>query len=161
MLSFVRNINTLSTIYCYIKGVAESAPRNLHVIAYHSDQNELTQGYFIWEFTRPVETYTIQISPAISVSLDRHFPVLPERINIADDADLEDCKTIAQLFSEDLLLVVSKTRLCGMAIGQFGLYRSQREAIARLQLASPDTPVLLGRAASLLIATRAIRGDGA
>ncbi len=97
------------------------------------------------------ETYTIAITASASLKLDAHFPARPDTISVQDDGFEESRESLALYLGEELTEQLFITRVVGSQALGLMLQHQQSLAIARLQLASVNTPLDLRYACAAML----------
>ena len=127
--------------------------------AYQSPDETMGDGLTIASFgwladSSAPEAYTIDVTDAVSLSLDQHTPVRPYSVSVLDRGAEESEEPLTNLFGGELTEAILKARdtLGGLAVINFSLSAENRFAIARRQIESPSTPPLLRRVCENMIA---------
>ena len=119
------------------------------VIFEHFENDRLTRAMFDWKNPPVKDTYTIAPHNFVSVELDSHFPVRPSEVDwhAHSKRGNRGLKEIKNLFGEEFAEAMSAVRydLGYLAIASYEIDGRHRDRIAKMQIDSPSTPVLLQR----------------
>jgi hypothetical protein len=133
-------------------GASLPTPDTISVVITDSTEDNLTLARFEWPSQQPHDTYTIDANASLSVELDSHFPVRPAIVRWEHYGMVGDEIASEALFGKDFAEAMSAAhRDLGFTALQLSLSRSNRLAIAELQLHSPSTPTLLKRLCGQMI----------
>jgi hypothetical protein len=117
----------------------------------HLPSDSLVVASFNWEHSQPVDTYTIDASPKLSLELDKHLPVRPVRISLTGQADVTDLSKLENIAGLELADSVRVAPFFGFCALKLELSNRNRWTIAELQLHSPSTPPILKRACAAIL----------
>lgn len=120
-------------------------------------QDQFTMAIVEWPFAQPESTYTIDVTPDISLEMDRRFPIRPSRIILLDDPENASVAMLDRLVGEELAAAMCVAHLIGPGMLRLTLTDANRAAIAELQQQSPSTPTLLKRACGFILDSAALK----
>jgi len=108
-------------------------------------------AWFEWSEAQPTSTYTIEPTSAISIELDDAFPVRPAVVTLRDATHSPSIAKVDELFGPDFSTILTNPPPIGLCAMQLVLYKSQRHAIADMQMGAKVSPRQLRHACALIL----------
>ncbi len=132
----------------------------ISVLCSQQDDSEVTIARFFWPIMQPNETYTIALGRTVSIALDLHIPVRPERVLWRhDNSEIGAEGQLEKYFGSELLSSMEIARDIGWCAVDLSLSPEQRRNIAALQEEDPSTPDALRRGCHAMLQSESHHQD--
>jgi hypothetical protein len=116
-------------------------------------EHGLSVVHFGWSEEIPRDSYTIPLSPNVSLELDKHFPLRPNSVSVYDQISCEEVGQLDIYLPETITDALLKARRLGTQILIAEFNDENRHELLRLQATNPATPP------TLRVATYAMMGQ--
>ncbi len=125
----------------------------ISVVCEHRPDQQLTTARLGWSIEQPDNTYTIALGEAVSLTLDRQYPVRPSQVDWRSIDEIGGYEQITTLFGEAFAVAMEHARTAGPAMLELVMTPEQRRSVATVQFRSASTPPLLRRACQQMLNT--------